>query len=102
VKKGTKAWNNEIVRQFYGINVLTDKVENFHLSRDNTLSRWNDDDVLIKHHVMRGWQVESELNVVFHLVDIIELPLVLDGSNKSRIEKLEAKAAERRAARAKK
>ncbi|MBZ9709303.1 hypothetical protein LB543_21495 [Mesorhizobium sp. ESP7-2] len=71
MKKATRAWNAEFVRQLYGINVLTDKVKNFHLSRDNTLSRWNDDDVLIKHHVMSGRQVDSELNVVFQLVDIV-------------------------------
>ncbi|TIM13071.1 MAG: hypothetical protein E5Y67_19415 [Mesorhizobium sp.] len=97
MKKGAKAWKAEIVRHFYG-NVLTDKVETYDLSRDNTLSRWNDQDALIKHHVIRGRRVESELNVVFHLVDIVELPLVLDDSCRARIAALEAKAAERRAA----
>lgn len=93
--RGTKAYNEETVEIYFGINPRTKRVQAVYRRRDNCLCTFNDDEQYIVHPIKPGWKGESEARLVFGLREIIAVPAALEGSEytKKRIEELRAKAA---------
>lgn len=97
-KKGTKAWKGEITTVFYGINPETLEVDRVTMTRDRTISRLSKSGAMHTHHVLQGRDPRTEVNVVYHLTDIVQLPAFLAAGDKPQVKELEAKAAAMKAA----
>jgi hypothetical protein len=73
-KRGTKAYEQEIISVFYGINPKRRRVESVSQQRNGVLSKMNDDSVLVTHHVSPGRKAETEIDIVWGLTDIFSTP----------------------------
>lgn len=73
-KPGTKAYQQEIVEVFYGINPRTKRVERVSRTRGGSLSKMGADANFVTHHIMAGRNAETEIVVVFHLTDVFGFP----------------------------
>ncbi|PWS38086.1 hypothetical protein DFH01_01925 [Falsiroseomonas bella] len=93
-KRGTKAYEQEIVWVFYGINPTKKRVERVSQQRNGVLSKMNDDAVFVTHYVMPGRKAETEIVIVFGLTDVFGVPVSSADSEwvKKQVAELEAKA----------
>ena len=95
IKKGTKAWKQEIIRTYYGVNRKTFDVENVTETRGGTLTKWMKDGMPLTSATRPGSPTRSEIVTVFGLTDIIEVSPQFEDqqSTKQRVDDLRAKAA---------
>lgn len=92
-KPGTKAYKQEIVEVFYGINPRTKRVERVSRTRDGTLSKMGADATFVTHHIMPDRKAETEIVVVFHLTDVFGFPAGMEDAEfvKQKRKELEEK-----------
>ena len=90
-----KRGKEQIIRQYYGINPKTFKVECVSETRSGRLSVWRNGTSLA--HPLAGRDGRTECVVAFNLSDIEEVAMITGATGeheRSIIEKLEAKAAQ--------
>jgi hypothetical protein len=90
-----KRGKEQIIRQYYGINPKTFKVECVSETRSGRLSVWTNGTSLT--HPLAGRDGRKECVVAFDLSDIEEVAMITGATGeheRSIIEKLEAKAAQ--------
>ena len=63
---------DEIVREFYGIDPLTRRVDNVAISRSGKLSHWTERKGYV-FHLMNGGDERSEIAKVVGLVELVEV-----------------------------
>lgn len=92
-KKGTRAYDDEIVEVFYGINTKLNKVESVSRKRNGSLTRTNADGTMTPHHPMPGKNALTEVVIAFGLSDVFSFPPSMWDAEwvKKKIEELEAK-----------
>jgi hypothetical protein len=95
-QKGTKAYRQETVAVFYGIDPKTLTVQPVWLSRDRMLTTFVGEQ-LVSHFVMGARSPSAEIVAAWGLTDILELTPATDARYSPRVKKLEAKAAAMRA-----
>lgn len=93
--KRTKAYQNETIAVWYGIDRKTKSVHMVWESRSGSLSRSGKGVEPYTHHMSPGRQASTEIVVVFHLSDLFSTSpaLMNDEFNKKRVAELEARAA---------
>lgn len=91
----------EIVSTFYGINPTTLQVDSVSVTRGGTLYRHGKGVPNHTHVIATGETPQSEIQIVYQLMDLIEIPsrLWADEYSKKRVAGLEAKAERMRAER---
>ncbi|GAO38350.1 hypothetical protein SCH01S_14_00140 [Sphingomonas changbaiensis NBRC 104936] len=96
-KKGTKAYEREIVEFVYGIDQVTKQVRSVSVQRDRMLSTLNANGDYVRHYA-GGRSAKSEAALVFGLTDTYTVPAGLADAEwaKAEIKKLEEKAAKMR------
>lgn len=94
VKKNTKAFKGEIVREYYGINRNTLEIESVTETRGGTLTKWDKDGMPRNAATKPGSSARTEVLIVFGLIDVVEFSMFHnEESKKKAIEELTAKAA---------
>ena len=73
-RKGTKAYRNETVEVFWGINRKRGRIESVYLTRGGVLSMMGEDAVTVTHPIMPGRDAKHEIVVVFGLTDVFSAP----------------------------
>jgi hypothetical protein len=95
-RKGTKAYDREFIRVYYGINADTLEVQSVWQQRDGLLSGPNGG----THYNLHGGTMQSEIHLVFNLIEVRMVPInVVEDMGAKIMEELKAKAAELRAER---
>lgn len=91
----TKAYREAAIRQIWGINRITRRVESVSVHRDGVLSKLGPDLAYITHPIKPGWTAENEARLVFGLTETFSVPIELADSDytKSRVEELKARTA---------
>jgi len=75
---GAKAWRENFVGTFYGINSKTFAVEGVAQISGRLLSKWCADRYL-EHQMLAGVDAKSEIERVYGLIDVVEVPAERDG-----------------------
>jgi hypothetical protein len=94
-KRGTKAYKEEYVNVYWGINPRSKLVERAYRRRDGVLAKMNPDGVTVLHPVKPGWTAEAEIGLVFGLRQVFGVPIAREDheSVKRRVAELKAQAA---------